>query len=164
MPSTDSSAERHAEEYAGFWSRLLASLIDSVLVGVVIVPILLAVYGPEYFDGKSLLAGPLDFLLSWVLPAIAVIVFWIHRDSTPGKMALGMRIADATTGAHPTTGQYVGRYFAYYVSMLPLFLGFLWVAWDARKQGWHDKLAGTVVLRRIRAKESPAFRAFDTLP
>jgi uncharacterized RDD family membrane protein YckC len=65
-------------------------------------------------------------------------------------MAVGARIVDARTGGRPSTGQLIGRYFAYYVSILPLMLGFIWVAFDARKQGWHDKLANTVVVRATR--------------
>jgi uncharacterized RDD family membrane protein YckC len=44
-------------------------------------------------------------------------------------------------------GQCIGRYFAYFLSFLGLCLGFMWVGWDERKQGWHDKLAGTLVVR-----------------
>ena len=88
-----------------------------------------------------------DLLLNWIFPALAVIVFWIYRQATPGKMVIGARIVDARTGQPPSTGQLIGRYFGYYVSMIPLCLGLLWVAFDARKQGWHDKLAGTVVIR-----------------
>ena len=61
--------------------------------------------------------------------------------------SIGARIVDAKTGDKPSTGQLIGRYFAYYVSVIPLFLGMVWVAFDPRKQGWHDKLAGTVVVR-----------------
>jgi uncharacterized RDD family membrane protein YckC len=42
--------------------------------------------------------------------------------------------------------QYIIRYLGYYVSIFALGLGFLWVAWDDKKQGWHDKMAGTVVI------------------
>lgn len=51
----------------------------------------------------------------------------------------GMRIANACGP--------VGHCFAYYVPAIPLCLGFLWVAFDSKMQGWHDKLAGTVVVR-----------------
>ncbi len=52
----------------------------------------------------------------------------------------------------------MGRYLGYFASTIPLCLGFLWIAFDKRKQGWHDKLAGTVVIRAQRGegKESPA--------
>ena len=81
------------------------------------------------------------------MPAIAVILFWIYRQATPGKMAIGAKIVDAKTGGKPSTGQLIGRYLAYYVSIIPLFLGIIWVGIDARKQGFHDKLAGTLVIR-----------------
>jgi uncharacterized RDD family membrane protein YckC len=55
---------------------------------------------------------------------------------------------DAKTGGKPSTGQFIGRYLCYYLSSLLLGLGFIWVAFDSRKQGWHDKLAGTLVVRR----------------
>ena len=58
-------------------------------------------------------------------------------------------------GAKPSTGQLIGRYFGYYVSTIPLFLGFVWVAFDPRKQGWHDKLAGTVVVREKHRAPEP---------
>jgi uncharacterized RDD family membrane protein YckC len=136
-------------EYAGFWVRVGAMIIDTVLIMVVLIPALVAIYGWAYFEAANsrLFAGPADFLLSWVAPAVAVIVFWIYRQATPGKMALSIRIVDAATGSPPSTGQCVGRYFAYFVSIFPLGLGLLWVAFDKRKQGWHDKLAGTVVVR-----------------
>jgi uncharacterized RDD family membrane protein YckC len=56
-------------------------------------------------------------------------------------------VVDATTGNTLSVGQSIGRYLGYYVSMIPLFIGLIWVAFDKRKQGWHDKLAGTVVIR-----------------
>ena len=136
-------------EYAGFWVRVGATIIDTLLIMAVLIPLLVAIYGWAYFDAAStsLFVGPADFLLSWVAPAVAVIVFWIYKQATPGKMALSIRIVDATTGSPPSTGQCVGRYFAYFVSIFPLGLGLIWVAFDKRKQGWHDKLAGTVVIR-----------------
>jgi len=70
-----------------------------------------------------------------------------YRQATPGKMAIGARVVDATTGQAPSTRQLVIRYLGYYVSTIPLMLGLIWVAFDPRKQGWHDKLAGTVVVR-----------------
>lgn len=133
--------------YAGFWMRTAASIIDSILILMVTWPMLIWVYGLDYFTDARLFKGLPEVLISYVLPAIAVIVFWIYRSATPGKMALSIRIADARTGAPCSTGQLIGRYFAYYVSMLPLMLGFIWVGIDKRKQGWHDKLAGTVVVR-----------------
>jgi len=86
-------------------------------------------------------------LINWVLPAVVIIVFWIYRSATPGKMILKLKIIDAKTGGKISTGQCIGRYFAYYVSIIPFMLGIIWVGFDDRKQGWHDKLAGTLVVR-----------------
>lgn len=151
------TSEQSNEVYGGFWIRLWASIIDTLLACIIIVPVLWGVYGKEYFDSPKLIVGPVDFLVSWVLPAIAVMLFWIYRGATPGKMAVALRIADARTGGHPSTGQFIGRYFAYFVSLLPLGLGYFWVAWDPKKQAWHDKLAGTVVIRRLRQPAVPEF-------
>jgi uncharacterized RDD family membrane protein YckC len=74
----------------------------------------------------------------------------MYRSATPGKMMLGLRIVDARSGAAMGRGQSVGRYLGYFVSIIPLFMGLVWVAFDPRKQGWHDKLAGTVVIRSRR--------------
>jgi len=138
-------------EYVGFWLRVGASLIDTVLVLMVTVPIMLSVLGATYFSDQRLIKGPAGFLVEWVLPAIGVLAFWIARGATPGKMAIGARIVDAETGARPSTGQLIGRYLGYYVSLVPLGLGMIWVAFDRRKQGFHDKLAGTVVVRSKKA-------------
>ncbi len=54
------------------------------------------------------------------------------------------------TGGKSSTAQFIIRYLGYYVSIIPLFLGIIWVGIDKRKQGFHDKLAGTVVLRNIK--------------
>jgi Predicted membrane protein/domain len=142
--------EQHDDvEYAGFWIRTWASIIDSLLQCLILFPLLYAIYGAQYFtDTDKWIHGPMDFLLSWVLPAIAVVLFWTYKSATPGKMIISAKIVDAQTGRQPTLGQFIGRYFAYFVSLIPLGLGLFWVAFDKRKQGWHDKLAGTVVIRK----------------
>jgi uncharacterized RDD family membrane protein YckC len=143
----DNKEQTEELEYVGFLPRLGATIIDSILLAMLIYPLLYAIYGREYFTGGQLFAGVGDLIVNYVLPAIAIIIFWIYRSATPGKMAIHARIVDAGTGTHPSTGQLIGRYFAYYLSTIPFCLGFLWIAWDPKKQGWHDKLAGTVVVR-----------------
>lgn len=133
-------------QYVGFWARVGASIVDTILILVVIAPIALIVVGREYFD-LTRATGGLEILLEWILPAIAVISFWIYRSATPGKMVISAVIVDADTLRKPTTAQFIGRYLGYIVSTIPFGLGLFWVGWDRRKQGWHDKLAGTVVIR-----------------
>jgi uncharacterized RDD family membrane protein YckC len=133
--------------YVGFWARVLASLIDTVLLALVIYPIAYAVYGETYFAiGGPIVHGPVDVLLNYVMPLVVIVLFWIYRSATPGKIIIGAKIVDADTLGKPSKRQLLARYLSYYVSLLAFTLGFLWVAWDARKQGFHDKLANTVVI------------------
>ena len=158
--------ETAALEYVGFWARAGATIIDTVLILMVTTPLMLAfhgdsywVYSDSYWLYTALTEGPIGFLVTWVLPAIAVIIFWMTKQATPGKMVISATIVDADSGNTPTTGQLIGRYLAYYVSSIPLGLGFLWVAFDRKKQGWHDKLAGTVVVRpKHRGSEQVTFK------
>ena len=133
--------------YAGFWLRVVASLIDTLLLMLITIPLILLFFGAAYWQSTAFVRGPVDFLISWVLPAVLVILFWIYKSATPGKMLISAKIVDARTGERPSIPQFIGRYVAYYVSLLPLGLGFLWVAFDERKRGFHDMLAGTVVVR-----------------
>jgi uncharacterized RDD family membrane protein YckC len=145
-------------EYVGFWLRVGASLLDTLLIMVVIYPLLVAVYGWAYFGSEKLIQGSADVLISFVLPAVAIVWFWLKRGSTPGKDAMSAKIVDAKTGNPPTLGQSLIRYLGYYVSTIPVGLGLFWVAFDPRKQGWHDKIAGTVVVRRRRSATPVVFR------
>ena len=73
----------------------------------------------------------------------------LHRRALEERIAPLLQrrvIVDAQSGRPASTGRLVARYFAYIASSLPLFLGFAWIAIDRRKQGWHDKIAGTVVV------------------
>jgi uncharacterized RDD family membrane protein YckC len=143
METPTSAAPLH---YVGFWARVGASLIDTILLMMVIVPVALALVGKDYFNPARAL-GSMQILLEWIFPAVAVLVFWAYRSATPGKMVINAVIVDANTLGKPSTGQFIIRYLGYFVSTIPFGLGLLWVGWDKRKQGWHDKLAGTVVIR-----------------
>jgi len=151
--------------YVGFWVRSLASLVDIVLSSIVLAPLGMLL-NVEVDTGLDLGSGiQLDWLaisrmlrphslasftVNVLLPAVAVLAFWFTRGSTPGKMIFSAVIVDARTLDKPGQGQLVARYLAYYVSLLAFGLGFLWIAFDGRKQGWHDKIAGTVVVRKPR--------------
>lgn len=151
MASHDSSEL----EYVGFWARTGAAIIDSILVMLITLPLVHAVYGAAYWESTSLIAGPADLLISWVLPTVLVLVLWMRLSATPGKLAVGAIIVDARTGDKPSTRQFIIRYLGYFVSCVPLMLGLFWVGFDPRKQGWHDKMAGTVVVRRKGGGKQP---------
>lgn len=146
-------------EYVGFWARVWASIIDSVLLLIILIP-----FGVKLFGSTSSVNGMMggamgtmmdsftltgwsNTLFSYMLPAVIVILFWSFKDATPGKMVIGARIVDASTGGSPNLWQHVLRYLGYFVSIFPFCLGLIWVGIDPRKQGWHDKLANTVVVR-----------------
>jgi len=124
-------------------------------------PIVTMIYGRQYWLSGAMIRGPADVLISWVLPAIAVVLFSVYQPATPGKIAIGARIVDAETGEQPSTGQLIGRYLGCYVSIIPLSLGIIWVAFDPWKQGWHAKLAGT---GKARVPGDPAVRDRQGLP
>ena len=160
MTANDITEQFKEFEYVGFWPRLGATIIDSVLLSMIIYPLLYTIYGNQYFTDDRFIAGGGHFLVSYVVPAIAIIAFWVYKSATPGKIAIRATIVDAKTGLQPSKGQLIGRYLAYYISTIPLCLGFLWISWDPKKQGWHDKLAGTVVVRPVGIKTEEA--VFET--
>lgn len=134
-------------EYAGFWIRVAAALIDTALFGFVFAIPLTLIYGAAYWTSPTGIGGAWGSLIQYVVPLVLTVWFWTRYLGTPGKMLLHLRVVDAKSGEALSTGQAIGRYLGYYVSILPLMLGFIWVGIDKKKQGFHDKLAGTVVIR-----------------
>lgn len=142
-------------EYVDFWPRVGATLVDMLVITLVTYPLLYLVYGAAYFTVQSdaPFRGFPDFAISMLLPFLGVVLFWLKKQATPGKMVVAARVVDAKTGKTLTVGQAVGRYLGYIVATIPFGLGLLWVIFDRRKQGWHDKMAGTVVVRPRREGE-----------
>jgi uncharacterized RDD family membrane protein YckC len=175
-----------ARNYAGFWLRFGAYLIDSVIVSVVtgiifLVPFFGYInefntkYGNEfirYCDTSSrsysevacndiaerifITQGELSKMLSaiFIPMLIAVLVslgyytIMTARGGTLGKLAFGLRVIKED-GSNPGFGRALLRStIGYWVSSLIFYLGFIWVGIDERKQGWHDKLSGTYVIRK----------------
>ncbi len=136
-------------EYAGFWIRLFASIVDSILIALITYPMLFAIYGWAGVDYSSAVnsSGFVSILLIWIAPVAAVIWFWTKKQATPGKMLFSLKVLDAKTGNNLTLGQSIARYAGYIIAGIPLGLGYIWAAFDSKKQGWHDKIAGTVVVR-----------------
>ncbi len=158
-PATPPPLPANRPVYVGFWRRFGAWIIDSILISLISLPLVVSIYGWDYFAPDApIIAGTADFLISFVLPPVVIILFWIWKQATPGKMIVSAKVVDAVTLQKAPTSRLVLRYFAYILSTLPLCLGFLWIAFDDRKQGWHDKLAGTVVIRDPEGSLEEAFR------
>ena len=137
-------------EYVGFWRRVLAFFVDALWITPLMWLLLYFTYGGDYTQISHLNT---EILFEWriilindILPALLILWFWIKYAATPGKLLFDCEIVDAHTGEHISFKQALLRYLAYIVSLLPLGLGFLWIIWDKRKQGWHDKIAGTIVI------------------
>ena len=137
------------KEYAGFWIRVAASLIDSVVFVLVFAIPLTFIYGADYWTSEENVKGTWDILITYVAPIFITVWFWTKYLGTPGKIVLRLKVVDARTRQAISTPKAIGRYLAYYISALPLLLGFIWVGIDKKKQGFHDKLAGTVVIRDL---------------
>jgi len=156
-PSSNTSAEiaQVADiEYVGFWARVGASLIDT-LIALVVLAIIGKIFGLKPVDIQgdmdSVLAGSqfgsAEFL-QHLGSAIVIVACWLKFAATPGKRVIGAEVVDAKTLGPLRPGQAILRYACYYLSLIPLCLGFFWVGFDPRKQGWHDKIAGTLVIKK----------------
>ena len=127
----------------GFWIRLGAALIDSIVVWLISfafsVFLLFDIVGYRYSLLSSLFWFPVPWLYYWLFTGL--------KGQTLGKMAVGIKVVNAE-GSVPGLGSAALREIpGKIVSFITLYLGFLWIIWDERKQGWHDKIAKTYVVR-----------------
>jgi uncharacterized RDD family membrane protein YckC len=134
-------------DYAGFWVRFVAYLIDFVILAIVQIPLAI-VFGVSMFEttdtGVSYSAT--DFLSLLIGVAYFAGFEGSEKQATPGKMALGLVVTNER-GGRISFARAVGRYFAKILSALILLIGFIMVAFTERKQGLHDMLAQTLVVR-----------------
>jgi len=125
---------------AGFWVRTFAYVIDAVGIGVV-----------SSIIGSLIGGGPADTTSNGLSLVIGLAYFCYFWSAQGGGQTLGMRVLNLkvvrTDGSALTITQALIRYVGLFVSFICLFIGVIWVAFDADKQGWHDKIAGTYVLR-----------------
>jgi uncharacterized RDD family membrane protein YckC len=141
-------------EYVGFWPRFAAFVINSILIVVLVGPLLALVLGaPPSFDPLAVSPEAAAELLrrsgiETLVLLVLYVLLWTRLKAEPGKLVIKAEVVDAKTGAPPTALQATVRFLGYFVSTIPLCIGHLWVAFDKRKQGWHDKLAGTVVVKK----------------
>lgn len=139
---------------AGFAARVGGFLIDSLIfaaAGLLLFAVLASAAGAD-FSSEQALNASLDnrFYLAFYATAYAIVVGarWAFNASggSPGQRALGLRIVRESDGRAPGVRLGLGRALGSLVSGLPLSFGYLWAAWDANRQTWHDKMAGTYVV------------------
>jgi uncharacterized RDD family membrane protein YckC len=131
--------------YGGFWIRLVGYIIDAILISI-ITAILSIPFAVNYSDVNSSgfrASNGIRLLISFVY----FTVLWGYMGSSLGQRILGLHVVDATTGQAIGYGKAALRFIGLVISLFVCFIGVIWVAFDSRKQGWMDKIAGTVVIR-----------------
>jgi uncharacterized RDD family membrane protein YckC len=122
-------------EYAGFWIRFAAAIIDGILLGI-LGWILREALGNNLGSTFNFLIG-LAYYAGMESSA---------RQATIGKSLLGLKVTDLE-GNRISIGRALGRYLAKIISAFILLIGFIMVAFTAKKQGLHDMIAGTLVVK-----------------
>jgi uncharacterized RDD family membrane protein YckC len=119
--------------YGGFWIRFVAFLID--MIGIYVI----------YFI--ALMIAPVLALLVGLAALCYFPVCWAQLGQTVGMMPFGLRVVRADDGGKITWTNAILRLIGWMISGFCLYIGFIWAAFDPRKQGWHDKIGGTVVVK-----------------
>ena len=132
--------------YGGAGERLLAYIIDGLVVLVANFVLFLAALLLLFI---ALPVGILVFLAIFVVDIAYFPYFWKTRGQTPGMRQFELYVVRDRDGGPITTGQAILRLIGYWVDGVVFYLGFIWILIDSRKRGWHDLIAGTVVIKRI---------------
>ncbi|OOG46338.1 transporter [Rhodanobacter sp. C06] len=159
LPQTTAAA---LEDHAGFWKRVAAYILDLILLTIVF-KVIGTFFGAsaaeeamkqEMLSGTSLMQAYQHFYSSmWPYNLLTTVLTWLYFafcessawQATVGKLALGVRVTNLQ-GARISFLRATGRFFAKYLSVLIMFIGFIMVAFTRRKQGLHDMIASTLVL------------------
>jgi uncharacterized RDD family membrane protein YckC len=130
--------------YAGFWRRFAAWILDGLLLSIVTLPFTLQLGGDTAAEAaRTSAAGTISTVVGWLYYAL---MESSAKQATVGKMALGIIVTDLE-GRRIGFGRATGRYFAKILSALILGIGFLMAAFTERKQGLHDMVASTLVVK-----------------
>jgi uncharacterized RDD family membrane protein YckC len=148
-------------EFAGFWRRLVAALVDLFALAA-ISSIIFLVFAPYQWFGFDGFWGTGDVfeepvwralpylvggnLLSLIVNIAYFVGFWLWRGQTPGKILMNIKLIK-TDASNVSASVALLRYLGYIVSGAVLFIGFVWIAFDSQKQGFHDKMAETYVVK-----------------
>lgn len=139
--------------YSGFWRRFAAAFLDGIILAIPAYMIGMMFSGNDFYTE---LIYNRQFRIETIPRQLTVsVVQWLYyalmessaSQATIGKMALGIKVTDLN-GERVSFGKATGRYFGKILSALILLIGYIMVAWDDKKQALHDKLAGTLVIRK----------------
>ena len=141
--------------YGGFWIRVLAAIIDAIILRVVVAPMgmifgglgMAGTLSGIHHTGLGILGGGITIILlifgSWLYEAFMESSSY---QATLGKLIFGMKVTDLN-GNRISFERATGRHFAKWLSTMILGIGYIMVGFTERKQGLHDLLAGTLVRR-----------------
>jgi uncharacterized RDD family membrane protein YckC len=149
--------------YAGFWIRVLARVVDSLIVGIPLTVVFFVLFialgaasststNPDGTPSNAAAAVSGGVFILFYLLALAIsigywVYFWGTSGQTPGMRLFRLRVVDAQTGQPIGIPRAIVRWLMSLVNSWACYIGWIWVAFDSRKQGWHDKVANSVVLQ-----------------
>jgi len=141
--------------FGGFGERLIAYIIDIIITGLAVTLVVVVggiVLGAGAASNSGFLAGTGLVILVFALVVIPLAYFpyfWARDGQTPGMRMLGLMVVRDVDGGPISGGQAILRLIGYWVSGAVLYLGYIWIFIDKRRRGWHDLIAGTVVVKRL---------------
>ncbi|HEU0120199.1 MAG TPA: RDD family protein [Bryobacteraceae bacterium] len=144
---------RAASQFAGFWVRVIARMIDGTITSmasyVFQIPLFVVLAGADKKGAPDLplLFGitALSILLSLAAAAFYECWFLVKKGATPGKMILGLKVVRAQGGAIGWKLA-AGRFFAYMLGPFTIYIAYLMAAWDEEKRALHDRICDTRVV------------------
>ena len=139
--------------YAGFWRRFLASFLDGIILMVVnlligvVTGLVLGLTGVDSNSTVYIMVMSVINILNYLVMFSYYVYFIGSRGQTVGKMIMGIKVMKFD-GSNPSyVSAFLREVVGKLLSSIVLLLGYLWMLWDSKKQTWHDKIAGTVVVR-----------------
>ena len=142
-------------EFGGPGERLIAYIVDVLITGCLVIGIIILaglVVGAGAVGGSGLLAGAgvlVIVVAVFVVPLAYFPYFWARSGQTPGMKMFGLQVVRDSDGGPIGTGAAILRLVGYGVSGFVFYLGYIWIFIDKRKRGWHDLIAGTVVVKKL---------------
>jgi len=145
--------------FGGFWIRFVAAVIDAIIIGIP-AGIIIGASGAFQCTNTSIVTingyasvaptctfNPSVEIVIFILEIVYFVGLW-GMGATLGQRLLSLHVVDQNSGANIGFGRAFVRFIGYIIASIPFALGLIWAGFDPRKQGWHDKIAGTVVVRR----------------
>lgn len=132
-------------QYIGFWIRLVAFIIDAIVLNVIQIPFNLLL-GGGMWGGQGENANLL-LVISLTIGVLYWVVFQHKYTQTLGKKVMGIKVVDASGKTPSMMTLFLREIIGKFVSAIILFIGYLMIAWDSKKQGLHDKIASTYVVK-----------------